>query len=100
MIQIISARIDDAKLFYDARLYNKVPVGYIRINEENTISIAILPDYYTYGIATTSLKEIIKNHPNLNAEIYSDNIISLRLFKKFPEIKLRILDAHDTIASV
>lgn len=129
MIQIISARIDDAKLFYDARfnplaikfsrtktipmysehlfwfeknyqngfytiLYNKNPVGYIRINSDNTntISIAILPMYHNNGIATASLKEIIKTHSNLNAEIYSDNSISLRLFKKFPEIKLSILD--------
>ncbi len=71
------------------------------INKENTIYIAILSKYQKRGIATASLKKITKNHSNLlNAEIFSDNIVSLKLFRKFPEIKLNILDAQLSIDSV
>ncbi len=73
----------------------------VRINKDNTISIAILSKYQKRGIATASLKEITENHSNLlNAEIFSDNIVSLKLFRKFPEIKLNILDAQLSIDSV
>lgn len=66
---------------------NDAGVGYVRINN-NEVSIAILPMYKNSGYASFGLSEIIKLYPNLKAEIYKDNIASIRLFNKFPEIKV------------
>lgn len=68
------------------------PVGYIRINEENEISIGIYSTSRNKGIGTEALTQVLKIRQNLIAEVYPYNINSLKLFRKFPEIKLIIIN--------
>ena len=71
--------------------YNGVPVGYVRINKENIISIGILPDYQRIGIGSEVLKIISRDYNDIRCEIYENNISSIKLFSKFPNIKITIL---------
>lgn len=64
-----------------------IPVGYIRI-DKSFVSIAVLPEMQHKGLASFGLSKIVKKYKNLKTEIYKFNLISLKLFNKFPEIKI------------
>ena len=84
--------------FYTIILNNE-PVGYIRVDDKNVISISILPMYKNKGIGTLSLLQLIYMYKGkqLAAKVFEANIVSINLFKKFPEIELIILKEGDIL---
>ena len=73
-------------------IYHKKYIGYIRIGNDNEISIALCQGEYNKGYGTFALTKIVHKYTNLKAVIKKDNISSIKLFKKFPEIELKFID--------
>ena len=73
-------------------IYHKKYVGYVRIDMEGVISIAVCAGEYNKGYGTFALGEIVQKHSNLKAIVKRDNVNSIKLFKKFPEIELGFID--------
>ena len=65
-------------------------VGYIRISDKNYISISLYKNECNKGYGTFALTEIVSKYKNLKAIVKKDNISSLKLFSKFPTIKVEI----------
>lgn len=78
-------------------IYNNMPVGYVRVDNNNIISIGITPTYFKQGIGTLSLRQLLYMYKGkqLIAKIFETNKPSIKLFRKFPEIKLIILKQED-----
>lgn len=63
-------------------------VGYVRIDLNRYISIAMCTGEYNKGYGTFALTELTQKYDNLKAKINVNNIPSIQLFKKFTKIKV------------
>lgn len=83
---------DNYKRGFFTIIYKQKPIGYIRIDKENKISISIISKCTRHGIGTIALHQIVSKFNNLTAEVFKNNTASIKMFQKFPEIKLKILE--------
>jgi RimJ/RimL family protein N-acetyltransferase len=59
-----------------------VPVATYRLDGENTISYTVAPQYRSRGIATALLVSARERHGTLTAEIFHDNVVSIKAAKR------------------
>ncbi len=71
---------------------NGEKVGYVRIDDWNEISIAILPTHQHKRYATKALQIFTGQFKNLNATVYKSNKASQKLFFKFPAILVKSIE--------
>ena len=62
-------------------LYNKVPVGFIGI-VDNDVRLAVIKDVQNNGIGSFMLSEIEKIRPGFFVQVKKTNIPSIKLFEK------------------
>jgi len=65
--------------------------GYIRIDADGYISLSVYEKNRRRGCATFMVREIIAMFDGLNALIKRDNVASIALFSRFPEVDTHII---------
>lgn len=67
-------------------------IGYVRIDNNNYLSITIIKKMQNKGIGTYIISRILQRYYNINVEIKQDNIKSKTLFNKFNEINITYIN--------
>lgn len=63
-------------------LYANKPAGYVRVNEDNDISVCVHPDYQKKGVGAKLIEYVCETNAFAIAKVKVDNDASVALFEK------------------